>query len=265
MSGEWRVRLSRKSCRFDGGDRRSSLKFCPQASNCESGKFRCSLKKFYTPSRFEEENMTVESFLYQHLRLRGIGILWLFLNSCLLTLPAIAEISYTPADVTVAGNGRIKIDLNHDGIIDFTIAANDGYSQCYFANEFYGMDTLYPATGNGVVASNGKVTALASGTLVGSSDSFQGTQALIASFVFGPGFPPCFSYLRGWCYGTIESKNCSRTAYMGLAFKINGQIHYGWAYLSIYAAPGTFNTTLKGFAYETVAGRAIMTGLTSGY
>jgi hypothetical protein len=53
---------------------------------------------------------------------------------------------------------------------------------------------------------------------------------------------------------------------MGLEFKINGQVHYGWAYLEIYAAaPGTFNTTLKGFAYETVPGRAITTGQTSGY
>jgi hypothetical protein len=101
--------------------------------------------------------------------------------------------------------------------------------------------------------------------LVGASDTFQTTQALIASFVFGPGFPPCTSHLSGWCYGTIESKSCSRTAYMGLAFKINGQIHYGWGYLSIYAAPGIFDTPLKGFAYETVAGRAIITGQTSGY
>jgi probable HAF family extracellular repeat protein len=172
-------------------------------------------------------------------------------------------IVYTPTNVTISGDGSIKLDLNHDGITDFTITASDGYSMCYFANEFHGTDTLFPATGNGVVASNGSVAALGSGTLVGSSDSFQTTQTLIGSFVFGPGFPPCLSYLRGWCHGTISSKSCSRTAYMGLEFKINGQVHYGWAYLEIYAAaPGTFNTTLKGFAYETVAGRAITTDQT---
>jgi hypothetical protein len=98
----------------------------------------------------EEENR-VETSLYEHFRLRGIWITWPILNACLLTLPAAAEIVYTHADVTISGNGRIKIDLNHDGTIDFTIAANDGYSQCYFANEFYGMDTLFPATGNSVV------------------------------------------------------------------------------------------------------------------
>jgi hypothetical protein len=175
-----------------------------------------------------------------------------------------AEVVYTPANVTIRGNGSIRLDLNHDGITDFTITANDGYSGCYFANEFHGTDTLFPATGNGVLATNGNVAALGSGTVVGSGETFQTTQTLIASFVFGPGFPPCMSYLKGWCHGTLESKSCSTTAYMGLTFKINGQTHYGWAYVSIYAAASTFNTTLIGFAYETVAGRAIMTGQTAG-
>lgn len=190
--------------------------------------------------------------------------LW-FLPLLFLNLPVLAEIVYTPVDVTISGNGQIKVDLNHDGIIDFTVAANDGHAQCYFAHEFFGMDTLFPATGGGVVASNGTLAALATGTLVGSGSTFQNTHALIAAFLFGPGFPPCVSSFRGWCHGTIASKSCSATAYAGLAFKINGQVHYGWAYLSISAAaPGTFTTTLKGFAYETVAGRAIVTGKTSG-
>jgi len=178
---------------------------------------------------------------------------------------ASANVVYTPVDVTVSGNGSIKFDINHDGITDFTIMASDGYGQCYFTHPFYGLDSLFPATGNAVVTSNGYVAALPSGTVVGSGDSFQTTQTTIASFAFGAGFPPCFSSFHGWCHGTITSKTCSATAYMGLSFKINGQIHYGWAYLSIYAAVGSFTTTLKGFGYETVAGRAINTGQTSGY
>src|SRR5215471_4830456 len=95
--------------------------------------------------------MRLARFLRQHLRLSGIGVVWLGLNSCFLAVPALAEIVYTPVDVALS-NGHINIDLNHDGIVDFTIAANDGYSSCNGVRRFYGMATLFPATGNSVVA-----------------------------------------------------------------------------------------------------------------
>jgi hypothetical protein len=38
-----------------------------------------------------------------------------------LAQPAQAEIVYTPANVTIGPNQSYALDLNHDGIIDFTI------------------------------------------------------------------------------------------------------------------------------------------------
>ena len=207
--------------------------------------------------------MRLARFLYQHLRLCGIGIVFL-------ALPAVAKIVYTPVNVAIAGNGRISIDLNHDGIVDFTIAANEGGGWCVYDNTslIYGLATLFPATGNGVVAGHGTVAPLPSGTLVSGSDTFQ-TQAQIERFHLARalhGGPPqgCVSGSQGWCVNSTGF--CNATAFMGLAFKINGQIHYGWAYLSIYVSPFStiFKATLKGFAFETVAGQGIMTGATSG-
>ena len=46
--------------------------------------------------------------LHQHLHLCGIGMVWLILTSCSFTLPAVAEIVYTPVSVAISGYGRLK-------------------------------------------------------------------------------------------------------------------------------------------------------------
>jgi hypothetical protein len=182
-----------------------------------------------------------------------------------LAAPAKAEVAYTAVNVAIAGDGSIKLDLNHDGITDFTIHAVDGYTECYLGQEFWGAVTVTPALGNGVVANNGNAVAFGSGALIGPSQSFQGAQERMTSFIFGRGFPPCFSVFNGyWCRGSYSSRSCGVTAYLALEFKISGETHYGWALVRVAAQPGTLQTTLISFAYETVAGQAITTGQTSG-
>lgn len=91
------------------------------------------------------------------------------------------------------------------------------------------MATLFPPTGNGVM---GGGLALASGTLVSGSDTFRTQSSVIEGFAFMSvyGVPPriCPGYSQGWCpladfMGFTGT--CSVTAYVGLAFKIKGQIH----------------------------------------
>ncbi|HWU41521.1 MAG TPA: PEP-CTERM sorting domain-containing protein, partial [Candidatus Acidoferrum sp.] len=55
--------------------------------------------------------------------------------------------------------------------------------------------------------------------------------------------------------------------YLGLKLMIGGQVHYGWAQLSVDLAHESpplpvpyLNTFLTGYAYETVAGQAIAAG-----
>jgi hypothetical protein len=53
--------------------------------------------------------------------------------------------------------------------------------------------------------------------------------------------------------------------YLGLEFTLNGQIHYGWAEMSVGLKRGRLLTvTLTGFAYETIPGKAIKTGQKTG-
>ena len=50
--------------------------------------------------------------------------------------------------------------------------------------------------------------------------------------------------------------------YLGLKFSINGQTHFGWARLSTTCQLYKIEAVLTGYAYETVAGKAIVTGQT---
>lgn len=53
--------------------------------------------------------------------------------------------------------------------------------------------------------------------------------------------------------------------YLGLEFKIHGKDHYGWAHVKTGLTIGHyswFSAGLTGYAYETVAGKAIKAGQT---
>jgi len=55
-----------------------------------------------------------------------------------------------------------------------------------------------------------------------------------------------------------------RNRYLGLKFEINGQIHYGWARLSVQRQQYHLTATLTGYAYETIPNTEIKAGQTSG-
>jgi len=176
-----------------------------------------------------------------------------------------AKIVYTPVDVTIGSGGDIKIDLNHDGIKDFDIkAAGSGVYCGMSSGGFHGVVTVTPRTGDGVVASGGNAAALASGIHVGSGLTFDKYAALMTNFQLSRG---CGFYIKGnWCAWNRYAYSCSKTGYLGFEFLVNGQTHYGWAYVTISAdiLGGGFHVTLKGFAYETIAGQGITTGQTTG-
>jgi hypothetical protein len=69
------------------------------------------------------------------------------------------------------------------------------------------------------------------------------------------------------CNGSSNGqwKEASRR-YLGLKFIIKGQIHYGWARLTVDADWGHegIHATLTGYAYETVPNKPIIAGKTKG-
>lgn len=176
--------------------------------------------------------------------------------------PAGAKIVYTPVNTTLTGGGHVKIDLNHDAVKDFDIQGAVSALVCGLGHGVHGVVTITPRTGDGVLASGSNAAALASGIQVGPTGTFSNYQSLMTNFFFSRGCGSSYRY-GNWCHGSLYS--CSGAGYLGLEVLVNGQKHYGWAYVTVTGS--LFNglsVTLKGFAYETIAGRAITTGQTSG-
>jgi hypothetical protein len=49
--------------------------------------------------------------------------------------------------------------------------------------------------------------------------------------------------------------------FLGLAFQLNGETHYGWVRMSVSAG---FQVTISGYAYESTPNTTLVTGITHG-
>ena len=159
---------------------------------------------------------------------------------------AAASVVHTSVNVTLSGNGYIKIDLNHDGVTDFVLHSSSVGTYCGNRGGLINKTNIKPTLGDGVVVSHSNRAALLGrGIPISATSTFYQQAAVVAYFV-------------------CESRYI--TGYLGLEFQINGHTHYGWANV-IIDAPGPhgsgLRTTLVDFAYETIAGHAINTGQTS--
>jgi hypothetical protein len=168
------------------------------------------------------------------------------------------KIVYTAANVQIIANqAATNLDLNNDGIADFTIVNGFFDGVRHPEGNFTSALTIYPAqAGNGVVgflSSKGWdcAAALPLGAKIGAGDGFK------AQYL--PLWQASGSYTRG---GTQHCPWASkhRGAFLGLKFTVGGQTHYGWAHITV----ATTGTVLNGYAYETVANRSISTGKANG-
>lgn len=166
-----------------------------------------------------------------------------------------AAVVYTPTNVTISAGilhtyGQYGLDLNNDGVIDFTIRVGyeptvrcrDGSSRVVtFAEEI-------PAAGNDAVGA--PPAALEKGDPIGPSQTFHAQVGVLRAY------SECT--LR-W-YGAFGGQE----RYLGLRFQINGKTHYGWARLTAFASGYEARSTVTGYAYETTPGEPINAGQTSG-
>ncbi len=180
----------------------------------------------------------------------GVGMLAL--------LPAAtAEVVYTPAHQQITLGTSFPLDLNRDGVIDFTInnrhAGDLGSWKLSVlplvgngASGFRHFSTLH-GFGSSVFAS-----ALRDGAIIGTRFYFPAKtmEEFIYTF-FHSGFEE-----GSWL--NVKSR------YLGLKFKIDGETHYGWARLSTQYMYPNLSALLTGYAYETIANRPIIAGKTSG-
>jgi hypothetical protein len=178
-----------------------------------------------------------------------------------LAVPSEAEIVYTSANVTIGPDGGLNLDLNHDGIVDFTV------------NEFAGNLSFRTSQ---FLSARGKT-----GNRVNCETSFCATYAFAAALNSGSQIgriggrhgwigaaQMAFEELtmRGFLYYGDAWVNVT-DRYLGLRFQINGETHFGWARFTVTfrSSPRekrTWEAQLTGFAYETVADRPIAAGQT---
>jgi hypothetical protein len=153
-----------------------------------------------------------------------------------------AKVVYTATNTNIAENSQVFLDLNHDGVNDFS------FSHFAYGNwdHFYGAGL---ATNH--IFGNGSASALRLGVPIGPKGHFShfGLMAKI---------------------GVISGSNLStgkwlnvQNRYLGLQFSINGTTHYGWARFTVTLTGGIVGT-LTGYAYETIPNKRILAGQTSG-
>jgi hypothetical protein len=176
-----------------------------------------------------------------------------------LARPADAKIVYTPAHVRISPNHQIALDLNHDGITDFTFQDTFSTTSAGFYRE--GVLSILPSQTNEIWGHvNGigghYASALAAGVQVGPKGKFSaGSRSLAYGGQEGTSI---------FCDGKWSDVN---NRYLGLKFVIQGKIHFGWARLNVtcnVAQQGRTDALLTGYAYETVPNKPIVTGRRKG-
>jgi hypothetical protein len=216
---------------------------------------------------FAKKAFNLYQSIHQQLSVHAIAVTVVALVTVLaLTQPSEAKIVYTPANIGIGANQKYNLDLNHDGVTDFTIQY---YSSWTNSCRFFSYLSLQPASSNRVVyAFDGLgefAAALGRAIPIGRSSgfSFRGQGQTMADF--HARVPDCFLAADGPWVNAVDR-------YLGLSFQKNGHTHYGWAKLNVqlhsfhyrceFGASCYFIATLTGYAYETIPGKAIITGQT---
>lgn len=182
------------------------------------------------------------------------------------------QIIYTDVDPdeTYNINGdEYALDLNNDGLTDFTLNVIDFTVPDLFYTVVYG--TLYfdgliqdvllvPISGNSVAGSSGSYVypyALNSGDIINGGLPFQSNSLqTMVSYLGIIDYPSL-----GAVYGFYSNGNWIGVSdkYLGLKFQIGADTHYGWARLDCGADHHTF--TIKDYAYNATPDASIIAGM----
>jgi hypothetical protein len=180
----------------------------------------------------------------------GVGVL-------ALARSAEAKIIYTPAHIHIYANHTIVLDLNGDGIKDFTFknVLHTSTNATSFRSDRL---SIIPANVNQIwghknSAGSNYASALPAGVKVGASGKFSASYRSMA-----------FGMDQGGSYYCQGKWNNVQKRFLGLKFTIKGKTHFGWARLSTSCNLYKVEAVITGYAYETIPNKAIVTGKTKG-
>jgi hypothetical protein len=164
----------------------------------------------------------------------GVGLL-------VLAESAEAKIVYTRVNESLP-RGITKLDLNGDGITDFSfcVASFTGSCQIFPFNNSNSVDVFPAVAANEIWAKSINAYAVVGGAKIGSNLNFSaGKKVMAANTASG-----------NW--QNVQHR------YLALKFVISGAVHYGWARFNVEGFPS--RVTLTGYAYETIANKSILAG-----
>jgi hypothetical protein len=182
----------------------------------------------------------------------GVGVL-------ALAMPAEGKIIYTPAHQRIAPDTKYELDLNHDGVADFsfsnTIKTCSGRSSC-------GFDTfmVIPLSRDAV---EGYAAVLRRGAQIGPSAKFESASQLMLKMErtcnhTTMGGSSCNEGIIGGKWASVHD------GYLGLKFFTHGKVHFGWARFNVGWGKYGIHPVLTGYAYETIPNKPIIAGKTHG-
>jgi hypothetical protein len=176
-----------------------------------------------------------------------------------LTQSAHASVVVTKTNIQVSLGSQAFIDLNKDGVNDFSFVGEGAN----YDHSFYATFVVKPLAGGKVMGGNRGplgpyASALAKGANIGPSGHFSSSvvreQLTVERSVGSASGVTNRTYYGKWAGLTNR--------YLGVKFLIQGQTHYGWIRLSV-SMLGRITGTITEYAYETVANRKIGAGNTT--
>jgi hypothetical protein len=175
----------------------------------------------------------------------GVGML-------ALSPPAEGKIVYTATHKVLTGRGSIGLDLNRDALKDFTLTQTFTHTSSGYQHSTL---NVYPFknTKNLIAGKGSHAAALHAGALIGPARKFPAKDNLMAKLM-----NPDSSYQ--WYGSWANDGKGVKNRYLGLKFKIKGEIHFGWARLTVDTTGNRITTTLTGYAYETLSKKPIIAG-----
>lgn len=180
----------------------------------------------------------------------GVGLL-------ALTHPASARIVYTPAHKAIKLGDKVPLDLNHDGKADFMLQESLFFTSV--VQYHYIVLAAFPPPahmGNEIWGVGDDASALAAGVRIGPDGRFSPGKREMATLY-------STSSNSGICAGAWSNV---KKHYLGFKFTSKGKTHFGWARLNVSCTNKNgiqkVSGLLTGYAYETIANKAIITGQT---
>jgi hypothetical protein len=160
-----------------------------------------------------------------------------------------AKVIYTKTNINLPVNTALPLDLNHDGITDFSLSLTAG--SYHSLGVFVIAEPANQVAGYCERLSQGCwASAIRPGARVGPRRRF------------GPYRDMLFGGCSSTCDGFGPWDNVQHR-YLGFEFLIKGKVHYGWARLNVSVNDGAVGV-LTGYAYETIPNKPLVTGKTKG-